>query len=56
VDTHLEIASQDQFRAPDLMRLTSVLLLITRTPTAFAVYPRNILGPAVHSSRRTVRR
>jgi hypothetical protein len=54
--THLEVASEDQFRALELMSLTGASLLTTRASTAIAVKPWCNLNTAVQWSSRILRR
>jgi hypothetical protein len=49
----LNVASSDQFSA---LRLTAMLLLVTRTSADIAVDPWDILSTTVRSSPRTVSR
>jgi hypothetical protein len=50
------VASQDQFSALDLLRLTAVLLLVTPTSGAIVAEPWDILSTGFRSSPRTVSR
>ena len=56
VHADLYVASQDQFSAMDFLRLTAMLMLVTRTSADIAVDPWDILSTAVRSSPRTLSR